>query len=319
MTTLHAQQRAALEQAAGWFSTLQCEDVSPADQAGWQTWLASDAHNRWAWAQIQQLQQRLHGMPAALTGRALTLADQTAGSGRRTVLKGLALAMGSGMLGYASYQQGQSAGWLAAYRTRTGEQHNVVLADGSQLQLNTATAVDVAYSRRERRVILRQGELMLTSAADPARRPLLVQTEQGSVQALGTRFSVLTDGAITRVAVFEHQVRISPLGAAAVIIEAGSQCSFASQHIRAPQPVSPGQDGWSQGVLVANDQRLDTFLLELGRYRAGWLRCDPAIAGLRISGAFNVHDTEQALQALSTTLPVRVVRATRYWVNVVPG
>ena len=71
-------------------------------------------------------------------------------------------------------------------------------------------------------------------------------------------------------------------------------------------------------MLVANEQRLDHFLAELGRYRTGWLRCDPAIAGLRISGAFALNDTDQALQALTTSLPVRIEETTRYWVTVLP-
>ena len=78
-----------------------------------------------------------------------------------------------------------------------------------------------------------------------------------------------------------------------------------------------GGVGGIEGMLVANDQRLDAFLAELSRYRPGWLRCDPAVAGLRISGAFAIDDSDQTLRALSTTLPVRVVQTTRYWVTVV--
>ncbi|MBA1321152.1 FecR domain-containing protein [Pseudomonas plecoglossicida] len=317
MTVLHARQRAALEQAAGWFGLLQCEEASVADQAGWQAWLDRDEYNRWAWAQVEQLQQRLHGMPTNVTGRALRLADQPALDSRRAVLKGFALMVGTGALGYAGYRQGQRAGWMADYHTRTGERLNTMLADGSRLQLNTASAVDVLYSATQRRIQLHRGELLLTSAADPARRPLQVQTAQGSIQALGTRFAVRADGASTLVSVFQHQVRVTPNGAAPVVLDAGTQCRFKASQLGAVQPINAGQDAWSEGMLVANDQRLDAFLAELSRYRPGWLRCDPAVAGLRISGAFAIDDSDQTLRALSTTLPVRVVQTTRYWVTVV--
>ena len=52
--------------------------------------------------------------------------------------------------------------------------------------------------------------------------------------------------------------------------------------------------------------RLDAFAAELGRYRPGLLRCDPAVAPLRVSGAFQLHDTDAVLAALPATLPVSV-------------
>ena len=57
-------------------------------------------------------------------------------------------------------------------------------------------------------------------------------------------------------------------------------------------------------------------MAELGRYRTGHLACDSAVASLRVSGAFPVADTEQALAVLARSLPVRVRRLTRYWVTV---
>lgn len=316
MTTLNPQQRLALAQAANWFTKLQSEDVTCADQSAWGEWLASCTENRWAWEQAQQLQQRLHGLPTGVAGRAFSLADQPEQSARRTLLKGLVLAVGGGMLSYGGYRHAHTAGWTADYRTATGEQRRSVLADGTQLQLNTATAVDVAYDANSRRLVLREGEILITTAPDPAGRPFFVQTPQGIVQALGTRFSVRSDDGGARVAVFEHQVRVTPLAGLPLLVDAGMQCAFDSRQVQAPSPVAPGQDAWSKGVLVANEQRLDNFLAELGRYRSGWLRCDPAIAGLRISGAFALNDTDQALQALTTSLPVRIEEKTRYWVTV---
>ncbi|WP_409567129.1 FecR family protein, partial [Pseudomonas sp.] len=119
----------------------------------------------------------------------------------------------------------------------------------------------------------------------------------------GTRFSVRTEGDHTRVAVFEHQVRVSPDGAAPSLLDAGSQCRLQPGRSAVIEALPAGQDAWTHGVLLANDQRLDDFLAELSRYRAGWLRCDPAVAGLRISGTFAINDTEQALRAVASALP----------------
>ena len=57
---------------------------------------------------------------------------------------------------------------------------------------------------------------------------------------------------------------------------------------RAARPSGPAmhEDAWLQGALYADNMRLDAFIAELGRYRRGRLACDPAVAGLRISGSF---------------------------------
>lgn len=319
MTTLDSRQMAALEQAAHWFSVLQCESASPTDHSAWQTWLHSSEDNRWAWDLAQRLQQQLHGMPGPLAGRAMHLADQPGQAGRRTLLKGLALAMGSGLLGYGGYHQAHQAGFMADYRTATGERRTVRLADGSQLQLNTHSAVDVAFDASQRLLVLRDGEVMINTAADPARRPFRLRTPHGTVQALGTRFAVRLGESSAQVAVFEHQVSVTPLAGQPQLLNSGTQCTFDTRQVGAAIAVEPGQDAWQRGRVVANNQRLDVFLAELGRYRQGWLRCDPTVAGLRISGAFAVDDTDQALRALASSLPVRVERHTRFWVSVLPA
>jgi len=71
-------------------------------------------------------------------------------------------------------------------------------------------------------------------------------------------------------------------------------------------------------VLAADNMRLDAFLAELGRYRKGWLRCDPQVAALRISGAFQLADTDAVLANLAHLLPVQISARTPYWVTVLP-
>jgi len=73
---------------------------------------------------------------------------------------------------------------------------------------------------------------------------------------------------------------------------------------------------WTRGLLIVERLRLEDFLVELGRHRAGALRCDPAVRDLIVSGVYPLDDTELALATLAQALPVRVDRVTRYWVTV---
>jgi transmembrane sensor len=62
--------------------------------------------------------------------------------------------------------------------------------------------------------------------------------------------------------------------------------------------------------------RLDRFLAELGRYRAGILRCDADVADREVTGAFRIDDTDKALEVLASVLDLALRYRTRYWVNV---
>ncbi|KAG1069089.1 hypothetical protein G6F55_014487 [Rhizopus delemar] len=71
-------------------------------------------------------------------------------------------------------------------------------------------------------------------------------------------------------------------------------------------------------MLAVRNWRLADLVDELARYRRGVLRCDPAVAGLRVSGAFPLADTDGSLRLLEKTLPVRISRVTPFWVTVAP-
>jgi len=73
---------------------------------------------------------------------------------------------------------------------------------------------------------------------------------------------------------------------------------------------------WRQGSIIAIDRPLGELLADLSRYRRGVLQCDPQIAGLKISGAFPIDDTDRALAALESGFSLQIKRYTRYWVRI---
>ena len=52
--------------------------------------------------------------------------------------------------------------------------------------------------------------------------------------------------------------------------------------------------------------KLADFVDELQRYSPGLLTCDPAVAGMRVSGRFPLGDVQQVMHWLTTTMPLRV-------------
>lgn len=306
-------QRRALQDAAQWHVQLGDND-SAADRAAWQLWLAVPV-NRWAWQRVEQMRQRLLGL-SGVGADTLELADGNPRVSRRALLRSVALLAGTSAIGWGTWRYTPAGQMLADQRTVTGEIRSIVLDDGSLLTLNTASAVDVLFDATQRSVTLRQGEILIDAASDA--RAFVVRTDQGRLLAQHGRFSVRRFDDRIRISVYEQQLEITTRANDTTICKAGQCIEFTRDNIAAPVALKPGEGAWQRGMLVADGWRLDDFLRELARYRSGVLRCDPVIAGYRVSGAFRIDNTDQALAALARLFPVQVKYHTRYWVSVGP-
>jgi len=310
------QQRALLGEAAHWYARLCAEDAGDSQRQAWLHWCAQSPEHRWAWQRVEALQAQLRGVSGNLAYDTL---NQPRGLPRRSLLKGALLLAGSAALGGTGYRYGSQAAWLADYRTGIGERRQVRLADGSRLTLDTASAVDLRFDAGQRLVLLRKGAVLIETAHDS--RPFLLDSAEGRLHALGTRFCVRQEEGCTRLAVLRDAVAVQPfaLPGQQRIVQAGQQLRFGAAYLGQPERAAAGAASWADGWLVVDAWRLDALLAELGRYRPGVLGCDPAVAGLRLSGAYPLDEPEQALQAVARALPVRLRRFTDYWVRVVPA
>lgn len=314
-----APSRAALREAAQWLVRLNSGQARPADWQALAAWRAQDAAHEAAWQRAERLSRTFGAVPAGLGMPVLAQAERTTVN-RRAALRVLALVGTVAPAAYLGWRHMPWQQWTAEHRTATGERRSVTLADGSEVLLNTASALDVVFDATERLLRLRAGEVLVTTAKDSAARAFRVETPGGWLRALGTRFAVrLVNEDTVHLAVTEGAVEITPRHGAQRVVQAGEQCRFTAAGIQAPVALGEQALAWVQGVLYADGMRLDDFAAELARYRPGVVRCDPAVAGLRISGAFQLQDTEYILAMLRETLPVQVVTRTRYWVTLVPA
>ncbi|GKS73543.1 FecR family protein [Acidovorax sp. SUPP950] len=305
-----------LQQAADWFAVLQGGAVSEEERQEWQRWLDTGPRQRVAWDQVLAVADVFAGAANPLARQVLERRPAVSRQ-RRTVRRALLVAPAAVLAGWTLSQFGPWRGWGAAYRTDTGEQRAVALSDGSELWLNTATALDVDYSATLRRLVLHRGEVLITSGHDPSSppRPLVVDVAPGRLTALGTRFSVRyqDDGGVS-VDVFEGAVRVAPRGRGEpVVVPAGRGALLLHDRV----DLTPGQPGalpdWQRGMLVADGMRLGDFIAELRRYRRGYLACAPEVADLRIVGSYPLADTDRILSALQATLPVQVRQPMPWW------
>lgn len=301
------------EQAVHWLIEMQDGPLNPRQQQAWQHWLDAHAEHQRAWEHIQRVNQRLRGLSSPLAHAAL---NAPRSASRRRALKALLLLGVGTATGLALRNHTALPPLLADYRSPVGQQRDVQLSDGSQLKLNTGSAVDVHFDGQQRLIHLLEGEILLSSARDA--RPLRLLTAQGMLQTAAARVNVRQLQQSTRVAVFEGSATLGPHARQGVPLhlEAGHQSSFDTQHWTAAQPLDANSGAWAEGMLLAAHMRLEDFLAELGRYRRGQLNCDRQVADLLISGSYPLADSERILDLLEVALPVRVRRFTRYWVTV---
>ncbi|WP_077048421.1 FecR domain-containing protein [Pseudomonas sp. KK4] len=307
-----------LGEAADWLVQLHSGTATPADHQAIAQWRNRSHEHAQAWQRAEGLLGEFRSVPANLAIQTLQRAARKEGLSRRQTLSRLGLLLLAGPLGIAS-QHLPWEQWTADQRTAVGEQKNLQLPDGSQLLLNTASAVNIAFNTVERRVLLLDGEVLLSPAKDLPARPFIVETPQGTARALGSRFCVRTEGVRSHVSALEGQVLVTPqLRQQSSTLGAGQRQSFTLDHFDPAQAFDVATLAWDKGMLLANDMRLDQLLGELSRYRPGVLRCHPDVATLRVSGAFSLRDTDASLRLLSDTLPLNISRMTRYWLSVEP-
>ncbi|MGC3986763.1 MAG: FecR domain-containing protein [Pseudorhodoferax sp.] len=305
----------AAEQAVHWW--LQLRSSQP-DRQAWQRWCAADPEHARAWQQIEAQSARMAGLSAPLAQAAL---DSAARARKRRALRLLGVAALAGGSGLVLHAQLPWRAWSADQRAAIGEQRRLALPDGGWLLLNTGSAVNLRFDAGQREVALVAGEILVQTAPDAAGRPFRVQTPAGTVRPLGTRFTVRHDGAATTVGVLQGAVELQPADAPAALrrLDAGQSGGFDRHGTAAPDALDEAATAWTEGLLVASGMPLARFLAELARYRRGHLGCDPAVAALRVSGVYPLHDTDQVLAALTTALPLRLEQTTRWWVTVRPA
>lgn len=306
---------AALEAAARWYVELRCDESDEATRQAHRRWLDADPGHRLAWERLACLQERFE--------RVAPLAHATLNNARikrRQALKLLSLLLAAGGTAAVAWRMPAVLPQLADQRTGTGERRNLRLEDGSQLQLNTRTSVDICYSSTLREVQLLRGEILVETTSDTQGRPFIVRTPEGSILALGTRFVVRSEADRTRVCVLQHAVEVRTAAMLPPVrVEAGQQLQFRQNELGTLQPAPWQVDAWTRGMLVVDNWRLDALVNELQRYRPGYLGCAPEVTHLRISGVFQLADINALLENLTSTLPVRIRHFTHYWARVEPA
>lgn len=313
----------ATEQAIDWLVRLDSGHADDDDHHAFRHWLSQAAGHQQAWAAVQArlghgvepaLAQLRRSSPAVAISRDALLAPVPTAARRRSLLRGSVAALfATTAAGWLVHRQTPLGTLMADVRTGTGERSRHTLPDGSEILLDARSGADIAYSATQRLVRLREGALTATVAPlhvqqGGALRPFIVQSAQGTVQALGTRFMVRQQDSRTLVHVMEHSVRITTRSGAQHTVAEGASAWFDGEAITPLADARLAPAAWADGVIDVRDQALGEVIDALRPYQAGRIRMSPGAARLRIFGVFALDRPEQVLQDLVDTHPITVRR-----------
>lgn len=212
----------------------------------------------------------------------------------------------------------------------------IVLPDGSIIERNAGTDVEVDYSAQTRRVRLLRGEALFTVAKD-ASRPFLVNVGEVEVRAVGTEFSVRFEPSLVNVLVTQGEVAVTKLHSAGihdagdasprtsppvvtepVYLRAGKQVVMPTEHplLVAPQITPMGAEQIA-AALAWRGNRVEFTRTALAQVVELFNRQNPLQLSvedartkeIRITGLYWIDDPEGFVRLLEAGFEVRAARS----------
>ncbi|UIJ46341.1 FecR domain-containing protein [Sphingomonas cannabina] len=259
-----------------------------------------------SFGQTRNLPERRHGRFGRPVGYTLAAAAALA-----VLFIGLAIARPEMLQGLTGAGSSEFSAPVGAIRT-------VALDDGSTVTLDSDSALRVAFGASERRLELLKGRARF-DVAHEADRPFIVAAGGGAVIARGTLFDVgLHDGQVT-VTLLRGAVEVrnaeamrsaTPSPSKVRTLRPQQTIAFvAAAPLPVPQAAAKADAQWTSGMLTFDATRLAEAVAEINRYSGTKIvLADPAIAELRITGAYRASDTAGFARTVAQSLRLRVTR-----------
>ena len=204
----------------------------------------------------------------------------------------------------------------ATYTTPVGDNAVVHLNDGSVVQLNTDTRLQVRMTPEQRLLTLEQGEIHIDVARD-LDRPLRVRAGKQVLEAVGTSFNVridetrqveliVTEGRV-RVQLPAESFEVADSDTTAPVLEQGERVLL--DEVGEVQPLADEEVemklAWRDGMLVFRGSSLVEAVREVGRYtHLEFLIQSDDLKDKRIAGVFRAGDVEGFLASLRENFDV---------------
>lgn len=301
------------EEAQAWFARLRAGHT--VDQAAFEDWFATSPAHADAYERLLSTWDTT----APLSTAQVDDNDAwSAGFARRRGLWAFAAAVAVLVIG---------AGWilmqgsrprplaqLATIASQEGQSRRISLADGSRLMLQPDSALVPSFSASERRLRLAHGNVRFAVAPE-SNRPFVVETNAGTITAIGTEFDVAVDGTQTTVRLLRGSLAIRCLatsGDAPIRLTAGQRLTFsASGPVVGSQQFSAASVHPSEEMVSFENERLAQVLSTINRTAPIKILLEDAVSGeLRFTGSLRPAEPIYVARLLAATFRLRVRHST---------
>jgi transmembrane sensor len=310
------------EAAAAWDARLRSPDCSERDRHAFEQWRDSSPQHRSRFEQLQQIVARLRASDgradvSAMRNAALAPPKHDPWRLYALVASIVLLSVLSALLGSRLYSDD-----VQVYSTRIGQRSTLTLADGSTVDLNAQTTLEVLFTARQRNVRLSRGEAYFHVAKNP-QRPFIVTAADRRVIAVGTAFNVRLDADSMSVTLVEGKVRTEQVGAQAegeVFLTPGQQLVAKRQDGARALAHPPAAyflratdvekvTGWRAGRVFIDDLSLVDAVAEMNRYSTVQIIvAERLLRNLRVSGMFRAGQQDAFVAALEQYFPILAKR-----------
>ncbi|MDQ3202066.1 MAG: FecR family protein [Pseudomonadota bacterium] len=196
----------------------------------------------------------------------------------------------------------------------TSAVRQVILSDGSQVELNLGTQLTYSNYKDQRRLTLEKGEAFFSVSHD-ATHPFIVKAADGRIRVTGTKFNVW---------MYEDQVRVN-LIEGSVLVSSNDDLpgdglrlgpSMQARYKRGDYTprisqtnVGDSSLAWRHGKLVLDNLALSEALPLINRYLGKpVMLADSGTGAIRLGGIYNIKELDSLLGSLPKVLPVYVTR-----------
>jgi len=224
-------------------------------------------------------------------GSTISLSDRSAG--KLAMQGGLQVEkIGTGEVVYSGRTMVQDAGNVTnTITTPRGGQYRITLPDGTKAWLNAASSLSypLKFKEGERRVKM-TGEVYFEvakaiSSNSGKHVPFFVETDQQTVQVLGTHFNVsaYADEPAVKTTLLEGSVRIISRSGDVALLQPG-QLALLTEHIQIKEADVDQELAWKNGDFIFKGETLESALRKVARWYDVEIDCPPQLGKLRFNG-----------------------------------
>jgi transmembrane sensor len=192
--------------------------------------------------------------------------------------------------------------WQSDYMTKAGSRQQITLPDGSEMTLNTASAVSLDFEDGRRSVHLLDGEAYFDVRPD-ASHPFKVVGRFSEVEVKGTEFSVKTEPEEDLVVLQHGLVEVRHLAERTekAILDPGDTISATANSLSRVRRVdTAGSLAWLEGRIIFHDKPLSQVIADVSRYYSSpVLIASRAVGKTPVSGNYRLTDPEGTIRSLA--------------------